>query len=422
MALLGLRYGGDELGFSFESDKFDVLKLSSNTHPLTDIELGAIFDQPIGSPPLEELVNAGESVLLVVPDATRRTAAGQIANLIVRRLIASGIMPQDIAAIFATGIHRPVTESERKEILTPFLVQRLRVIDHDATNKIKLFGHGNTSSGIPVELNWALTEFDHIVLIGGVSFHYFAGFTGGRKLICPGLASEKTIAETHKLAFDCKTMQRREGVGTGILQGNAVHEAFVEAANKIKVSFAVNAIVDEHGRAVEVFCGEMNASHLAACESYRHQNTIRIAQKRDVVIASCGGSPFDINVIQAHKALDAAANACKDGGVIILIAECGEGFGKPSMAEWFASGTSEKIAQKLCESYEVNGQTAWSFRKKTEKFDVRMVTALDETTVALLGAKKASSINEALADIDIKNDAGYIIPNASKALLMPTIA
>src|SRR4029079_4819086 len=129
----------------------------------------------------------------------------------------------------ATGIHRRVTENEKSSILTPFIAQRIKTLDHDLSDLMQIVRLGETSGGIPVELNRALTEHDHVVLVGGVSFHYFAGFTGGRKLVCPGLASSKTVSATHKLAFDCEKENRRDGVGPGLLDGNAVHEAFMEA-------------------------------------------------------------------------------------------------------------------------------------------------------------------------------------------------
>src|SRR6185369_6197783 len=145
-------------------------------------EIGQALDHPLDSEPLEQVVRSGERVLLVVPDATRQSGSAQIVNLLVRRLIANGSAPNEIEIIFATGIHRPVTDNEKRELLTPFIFQRIKTIDHDASDPVRNFRVGETTTGIPVELNWTLTEFDHIVLVGSVTFHYFAGFTGGRKL------------------------------------------------------------------------------------------------------------------------------------------------------------------------------------------------------------------------------------------------
>src|SRR6202008_3229693 len=164
-----------------------------------------------------------DSVLIVVSDATRATASAQIVNLLVRRLVQIGVSPAQMAIIFATGIHRPVTEKERVELLTPFIVQRLRILQHDAYDTAKLITLGTTEAGVTVEVNSALREFSRVFVTGGITFHYFAGFTGARKSICPGLASAKTIEATHMLALDFETGGRRAGVQTGRLDGNAVH-------------------------------------------------------------------------------------------------------------------------------------------------------------------------------------------------------
>jgi hypothetical protein len=153
-------------------------------------------------------------VLIVVSDATRATASGQVVNLLIRRLIQLGVAPHDLRIIFATGIHRPVNAAEKRELLTPFVLQRIRTLDHDAEDATQHVQFGTTEGGTPVELNRALAEHDHVILTGAINFHYFAGFTGGRKSICPGLASARSIAATHLHALDFETGGRRAGVGT----------------------------------------------------------------------------------------------------------------------------------------------------------------------------------------------------------------
>ena len=219
MARIDLRYGSGTIPFDYDENRFEVLVAQNSPNALTDIEIGERLDTPIGSESLENIVSPGQTVLFVVSDATRKTGAGQIVNLLVRRLIANGTAPHEMAIIFATGIHRPVTDAEKQDILTPFIAQRIKTLDHNARDLMQFMHVGETSGGIRVELNRALFEFDHVVLIGGITFHYFAGFTGGRKLVCPGLASSKTISATHKLAFDCERLDRRERVGTGLLDG-----------------------------------------------------------------------------------------------------------------------------------------------------------------------------------------------------------
>ncbi len=214
MHQINLKYGRSNLPLEYDSGRFEILSAVSGGPALSDAEVGGRMDRAIDSPPLEDIVRPGQTVLIVVPDATRQTGCGQVINLIIRRLIANGTSPHEIRIIFATGIHRKVTEAEKASILTPFIAQRINTIDHDPRDLMQIMRFGETSGGIPIELNRALAEHDHVVIIGGITFHYFAGFTGGRKLICPGLASVRTVSETHKLAFDCEIKSRREGVDT----------------------------------------------------------------------------------------------------------------------------------------------------------------------------------------------------------------
>jgi nickel-dependent lactate racemase len=413
MPEISLRYGRTRVPFKFDDGRFDILGNSNPRRPLSDAEIGAKLDNPIDSAPLEEIVRPGETVLFVVPDATRETACGQIINLLVRRLIANGTAPYQMSIIFATGIHRKVTETEKQEILTPFIAQRIKTLDHGPRDFAQIVRVGETSSGIQVDLNTALVDHDHVVLIGGISFHYFAGFTGGRKLICPGLASSRTVSETHRLAFDCEMRSRRAGVGTGLLDGNAVHEAFVDAASKIDPSFCVSSIVDDTGAAVDVFCGDWQASHLAACTKFAEDHSVRITEKREVVDVSCGGYPHDINMKQAHKALDAASDACTEDGMIVLLAECADGLGRSDFLNWFDAPDSDALAEMLCSKYQVNGQTAWSLLKKAERFDVRILSVLNEYTTDRMRLKRIASIGEILPESD-----GYIIPNGAKTRII----
>jgi lactate racemase len=416
MPRIELKYGKTQIPFDADENRFQILGKAETKPALSDVEIGERFDSPFDSKPIEEIVGAGETILIVVPDATRAAASGSIVNLLVRRLIASGTMPHDIRIIFATGIHRRVTELEKKEILTPFIVQRIKTLDHDARDLAQIVRFGETESGIPIELNRALVEHDKTIIVGGVSFHYFAGFTGGRKLICPGLASARTVSATHKLAFDCEKETRRAGVETGVLQGNAVHTAFMSVVSKYAPAFSINTIVNKAGEAIEVFCGDWKTAHERACEFYAAAHTIEIQEKRDLVIASCGGFPFDINMIQAHKALDMASRACTRGGTIVLLAECADGLGRNDFLKWFEAANSSELAEKLCEKYQVNGQTAWNLLRIAENYNVKIITSLDENKTRPMRLQKARNLDEVLSGID-RNTKGYILPVGAKFLV-----
>ena len=409
-----LGYGRGKLEFNFDATRFDVIATDNDESPLSDFEIGAAFDAPIASPPIDEIVSSDDSVLIVVSDATRATASAQVVNLLVRRLVQAGVSPARMAIIFATGIHRPVTEKEKVELLTPFIVQRLRIIQHEAYDESKLFSFGMMHGGIPIEVNTALKEFSHIFITGGITFHYFAGFTGGRKSICPGLASAKTIEATHMLALDFESGGRRAGVETGRLDGNAVHEACQLVATLVATTFSVNTIVDEKKNAVKVFCGDFRRAHRAACDYYLEHYSVAVSEKRDVVIVSCGGFPHDINMIQAHKALDMAALACKDGGTIILLAECSDGLGRPDFLKWFEERDSRALAARLVNGYEVNGQTAWALLTKAERHRVYLVSELPHEAVRRMRMIPVRTLAEALEQAG--SGTGFIMPRGAAVL------
>jgi len=410
-----LHYGQSTVHFSCNPGRFALISdQDTSERPLTDLEIGAALDTSIGSPPLDEIVDSSDSVLIVVSDATRPTASAQVVNLLVRRLVQIGISPARMAVIFATGIHRAVSEQEKVELLTPFIAQRLKVLQHDAYDKARLTSFGTTDTGVEVELSSALRESSRIIVVGGINFHYFAGFTGGRKSICPGLASAKTIAATHMLALDFETGGRKAGVGTGLLDGNAVHEECERVAQLVEPAFGVNTIVDEQKRAVRLFCGDWSRAHRAACEYYLARHSVSLPAKREVVIASCGGFPYDINLIQAHKALEMASYACADGGTIVLLAECRDGLGRPDFMKWFDSADSRALAERLRHGYEVNGQTAWSLLTKAERFRVCLISQLPDEQVKRMRMIPTRSVEEALADAS--DATGFIMPRGAAIL------
>ena len=418
MATIQLGYGNRSLHLEYDAARFDVLTTDHQSRPLNDAEIGAALDNPIDSPSLEELVAPGDSVLIVASDATRATGSAQVINLLVRRLIQIGVAAADIAIIFATGIHRPVRDEEKTGLLTPFIAQRIRTIDHDAYNTANLVQIGTSAGGVPIEINRALKDYSKVILTGGVGFHYFAGFTGGRKSICPGLASARTIEATHMLALDFAQGGRRVGVGTGLLTGNAVSEECEQVAALINPTFAINSIVDHEGRVEKVFAGHWRTAHKCACENYARAHSNTVSERREIVIASCGGSPYDINMIQAHKALDMAAHACVDGGTVILLAECADGLGRPDFLKWFDAENSAVLERCLRENYEVNGQTAWALLTKAEKFRVHIVTNLDDDSVRRMGMIPAENVESVLSGIPARQT-GYIMPRG--AALLPVI-
>ena len=186
----------------------------------------------------------------------------------------------------------------------------------------------------------------------------------------------------------------------------------MECTSRIDTRFAISTIVNDHGEVVNLFCGEWRSSHRVACDAFSASNTIEIAEKRDLVIVSCGAYPHDINMIQAHKALDAASRACTDGGTIILLAECRDGLGRSDFLKWFEAADSAELAMRLCEKYQVNGQTAWSLLRKAENFNVQVLTSLSSGDTSKMRVTKIDSLPPV--------SSGYIIPDGAKISVRST--
>ncbi len=220
------------------------------------------------------------------------------------------------------------------------------------------------------------------------------------------------------LALDFERGGRRAGVGTGLLKGNAVSEECERVAAMINPTFLVNAIVNDDGQPEQIFAGDWRMAHERACDSYAATHSETINQKRELVIVSCGGAPYGINMIQAHKALDMAAHACVEGGTIVLLAECADGLGRPDFLKWFESEDSRALELRLRDRYEVNGQTAWALLTKAERFRVHIVTNLPEADVRKMRMFPSQSIESVLAEVPM-SARGYILPRG--AALLPVI-
>lgn len=410
-----LGYGTEKLRVDFNPDRFSLLTPQDfEARRLTDAELEAALNEPIAAPPLEEIIGKNDRVLLVAPDGTRVAGVERLAPLLLRRLNEHGLLDSQIEILIGGGIHRPPTLGEIGRILGEEVAGRLVVHHHDANDESSLVTLGHTTRGTPVELNRRLLENDRVIALGAITFHYFAGFSGGRKAILPGCASARAIRANHLLSFDIERLQKRQGVASALLDGNAVHEDMVEAVSMLNPSFLINTILNARNEISAVYAGHWREAHRRGCAEYNTAHAVAINRRRPAVIVSCGGAPRDTNMIQSHKALEHAATALEQGGTMIALAECPQGLGRSDFLDWFVPGGSPATAQKLLQGYQVNGQTAWGLRKKAETFRILLVSSFKDELVRQMGLEPHASLESALAELD--GQEGYIIPNGLTTL------
>jgi nickel-dependent lactate racemase len=411
---VALGYGAAPIKFQYDPAQFAVLAPHDfDTEPLTDVELNSLLQRPVGSP-LEEIVEATDQVVIVVPDATRAACIDRIAPLLLAQLNRRGLADGQISVLIGGGIHRPPTPAEVRHILGPLVAERLAVHPHDANDDSTLVRLGVTTRGTAVELNSRLLRTSHVIITGGISFHYFAGFSGGRKAILPGCAAERTIQANHLLSFDCESLEKRAGVASGRLDGNAVHEDMEEGVQMLSPSFMVNTVLNARNEIVAAYAGHWRGAHREGCERYAATHSVPVSAARPLVIVSVGGTPRDINLIQSHKAMEHASGVLEEGGTMIALAECAQGLGRDDFLDWFVDGGSRATALKLLDNYKINGQTAWGLRRKAERFRILLISSLDPAVVRKMGLEPHRSLESALAEVEPVP--GYILPGGLTTL------
>ncbi|RII28750.1 MAG: hypothetical protein CXR31_02410 [Geobacter sp.] len=365
------------------------------------------------------LFQRGERVIIVTSDITRHTGSEVYLPLLVERLIRVGIKESDIEIVVALGIHRKQTEAEHKKIVGA-LYGRIRVTDHDCDDPGKLVYLGKTGNGVGVEINRRVAEADRVILTGTIGFHYFAGFGGGRKAILPGVASRQACMASHFAVLNPgEGSGRNPRATTGNLEGNPVHQAMEEACAMVQPAFILNTVLSPDKRIVAVFAGDWREAFTAGCRYYAEHFTCRLAAPADLVVVSCGGFPKDINFIQAHKSMEYGSQALREGGVLVLLAECRDGYGNGTFFDWFRHKELPEFEAALRRNYEINGQTAYSTLYKARRYRVILVSSLPPEEVLTMGMTPAASLDEALARAEAmlpKDCTAYVIPEGGTVL------
>ncbi|MDY6820021.1 MAG: nickel-dependent lactate racemase [Deferribacterota bacterium] len=410
---LHIRYGKEIFNIKLPF-KVELIDSNKETPHLSNDEIyKKTMTYAIKSQSLNALINKAKKILIVLPDITRKSGVKFILPYLINDICKNN-KPFNI--IFATGIHRSITSNEIKEIIgyDIYDIVKDKVIEHNPYDRINHIYYGKTKKGTPLLLNSAYHNSDLIITIGAITYHYFAGFGGGRKMIIPGIAAENTIINNHKLVIDEKNLKRRPTATTGKLQNNPVHNDIIEGVMITKANktlFAINTIIDEKENLIDIVSGDLFMSHIEACREYFDMTAIKVNKKYDILIVSCGGFPKDINMVQAHKSLNRISNIAKEKAQIYFFSECIDGFGNNYFKEFFDIGSSKEMIKELIKNYHVNRQTAYSLKLLTENYDINLYSNFDEQECRKMGFKKINSI-EALKTINPNNRNIAFIPNA----------
>ena len=301
------------------------------------------LDNPIGCPPLKELIGRGKDVTIVVSDKTRPVPTKVILPPILDELNASGVDDAHITILVATGLHRPNTEEELAEMLGADVLARIKVVNHDARDRKSQVYLGRTKSGTPVWLDKVLYKSKFRLLTGYIEPHFFAGFTGGRKSILPGCAGLETIAHNHGAAHIGHPKARY-----GITRGNPIYEDAVEVAEKVGAQFIVNVTLNRKKEITRVFAGDMVRAHEEGVRFVSEKARVTLPEPVDIAITNNGGYPLDLNLYQAVKGMTVPESVIKKGGEIVMAAECSEGIGHQTFEKMILdAGSPENFLRQV---------------------------------------------------------------------------
>ena len=303
--------------------------------------LAAALAKPIASPPLAELARGKRTALIIASDHTRPVPSKVIIPPMLREL-RRGNPAIEISILIATGFHRASTAEELNNKFGENIVRQEKIIVHDCRDQDALAFAGILPSGAELWLNKLALETDLLLAEGFIEPHFFAGFSGGRKSVMPGVAGRTTVLSNHCAAFIDSEFSR-----TGNLCHNPIHQDMLWAAQKAKLAFIVNVILNGEKKVVRAFAGDALAAHQAGCQEMGKLSLIKVPES-EIVITSNGGYPLDQNLYQAVKGMTAAEAAVSKNGVIIIAAACQDGHGGESFHRIMAEGkTPAEILEKL---------------------------------------------------------------------------
>jgi len=338
-------------------------------HPATALDRH--LAEPMEGPPLQELLPGHRRVLLVTSDSTRLVAyhswLPHLVSVVKKHLPEGG----QLKVVVGGGTHTPLSPEAAREYLGIDEAPRC----HDSLDESALVTLGRTSRGTEVTVNREAVEADLIIATGAVTYHYFAGFTGGPKAVFPGLGGYDSIVENHSLSVDPVTGDLNASASAGRLEGNPVYEDCLEAAAMLPEAFLVNAVLGPDRKIAAFCCGETRVAHAKAAELVSRHFTYELREPADVLLLSCGGHPRDASLYQAHKALKLAEGGVAPGGTIYFVAMCGQGMGHPGFDYWTAfdlEGTKEELRKR----YQPIGHLALSLRQLTSKFKIKVLSKL----------------------------------------------
>jgi len=341
------------------------------------------LSEPIGKKPLRESAKGKKSAVILASDITRPAPSYKFLPFIVDELKSAGVA--DIKVIIGLGIHRKHTEEERKKLVGKKVYSSCDVMDSDQNRCRSL---GKTSFKTPVELFEEALGSDMLIATGNIEYHYFAGYSGGAKAVMPGISSKAAITNNHSYML-CDSSCAAN------IKDNPVRNDIEEAGKLAGIDYIFNVILDDNKRIIDAVAGANDEAFLEGVYRYDSYFMKETDKAADMVIVSAGGFPKDINLYQSHKAIENVKDIVKQGGSIVLVAECKEGFGEETFKKWMFKAKDYKRCKKdIEEDFVLGGHKAAAISKILSGIEVVLFSTFDGAVSRDMGFKKTDSLQD----------------------------
>ena len=399
MHTFSLPFGKEKIKFELPEEQVAGV-LVSHAHeykaPKSEAELVAdALANPIGSPKLSELAKGKKNCVIISSDHTRPVPS----HIIMPQLLAElrkGNPDIDITILIATGMHRATTKEELIAKYGREIAKNEKFVIHVSRNDEDMVSVGTLPSGGDCRINKVAANADLLISEGFIEPHFFAGMSGGRKSVLPGIASKVTVLANH-----CSEFINSPNARTGILQGNPIHEDMLYAAKAAKLAFICNVVIDADKKVIAAFAGDREKAHYAGADFEMKLAGVKPVPA-DIVITTNGGYPLDQNIYQSVKGMTAAEATCKEGGVIIDVSSCSDGHGGE---DFYNNLKNAESIQKAMDEILARGRNETVFdqweaqilMRMLLKFTIIMVTEAPQQMVEDMHMKYAASIDDALA-------------------------
>ena len=345
--------------------------------------------EPIGTERIGDICRPGEKICIITSDITRPCPSHKMLPPLLEELEEAGVYPEDITVVFALGSHRRHTEEEKKKLVGENVYARVHTADSDPEDTVYL---GMTQYGTPVNITSFVAQADRRICLGNIEYHYFAGYSGGGKAIMPGVSDRAAIQANHSRMVE-------ECARAGAIDDNTLRLDIEEAADICGCDFILNVILDEQKNIIAAVAGDHRLAHRQGCRILDEIYKIRIPERADIVIATPGGFPKDINLYQTQKALDNAKHAVKPGGIIILVGQCSEGYGEHVFEEWLLNADRPSdLIERVGREFQLGGHKAVAIAMVLEKAQVYFVSDMPYAEASRTFMKPYTTVEQALGD------------------------